>query len=111
MPIPTNTYNNNLPYSPDFSTSQNIDDAIIAIFQRITDNKNSAKSLAAAVIMTCTAQGINPMSTMTEFSNMESTQLSQYLTMFLNLSRVGTSFLGINNRPVASKYITRMIKA
>lgn len=38
-------------------------------------------------------------------------ELNAYLTMFLNLNRVGTSLLGINNSPPVSKYVARTILA
>lgn len=37
-------------------------------------------------------------------------ELDAYLTMFLNLNRVGTSLLGLSNSPQTSKYITRAIR-
>ena len=39
------------------------------------------------------------------------TELDAYLTMFLNLNRVGTSLLGISNTPKVSPYVQRMILA
>lgn len=38
-------------------------------------------------------------------------QLDAYLTMFLNLNRVGTSLLGLSNSPRTSPYIQRAILA
>jgi len=38
-------------------------------------------------------------------------ELDAYLTMFLNLNRVGTSLLGISNQPQTNKYIQRAILA
>ena len=38
-------------------------------------------------------------------------ELDAYLTMFLNLNRVGTSLLGISNSPQVSPYISRAILA
>lgn len=38
-------------------------------------------------------------------------ELDAYLTMFLNLNRVGTSLLGISNSPQVSPYVKRMILA
>ncbi len=94
---------------PPISVSQNVDDAVIAYFQQITDNKDSARALAAAVILTSVSQGIDPMETLQEFMKMDKSRLNSYLTMFLNLNRVGTSYLGITNQPTASKYVSRMI--
>ena len=39
------------------------------------------------------------------------TELDAYLTMLLNLNRVGTSLLGISNSPQTSPYVKRMILA
>lgn len=36
-------------------------------------------------------------------------ELDAYLTMFLNLNRVGTSLLGLSNSPQTSKYVSRAI--
>lgn len=38
-------------------------------------------------------------------------ELDAYLTMFLNLNRVGTSLLGISNSPTVSPYVKRTILA
>lgn len=94
---------------PPIAVSQNVDDAVIAYFQQITDTKESARALAAAVIVTSVSQGIDPMETLQEFMKMDKNKLSSYITMFLNLSRVGTSYLGISNSPTTGKYVARMI--
>lgn len=41
--------------------------------------------------------------------NFEENELNAYLCMFLNLDRVNTSLLGINNSPKTNKYIQRAI--
>jgi len=38
-------------------------------------------------------------------------EVDEYLTMFLNLNRVGTSLLGLNNSPQTSPYVQRAILA
>lgn len=106
--INTTAFFNNVNLPP-IAVSQNIDDAILGYFQLVTENKESARALASAVIMTSVSQGIDPMETLEEFAKLDRGQLNDYLTMFLNLSRVGTSFLGITNRPTTSKYVARMI--
>ena len=60
--------------------------------------------------MTAINEGVDPMETLAEFSKMPVGQLTSYTTMFLNLSRKGTSYLGINNNPTAPKYVTHMIR-
>lgn len=94
---------------PPISVSQNVDDAIIAYFQQIAENKDAARAMASAVILTSVSQGIDPMETLQQFMKMNRDQLSSYVTMFLNLNRVGTSYLGINNSPTVSKYVARTI--
>ena len=89
--------------------SSNIDAAIVAYFEKITNNKQSARSLASAVIYTSKKQGIDPMSTLDEFKKVPEGNLSAYVALFLNLERVGTSFLGLSNQVKLNKYIERAI--
>lgn len=105
----TQAFFNNLNLPP-ISVSQNVDDAIIGYFQQITETKEAAKALAGAVILTAASQGVDPMETLQEFAKMDAGKLNSYTTMFLNLNRVGTSYLGINNSPTAPKYVTHMIR-
>ena len=103
------TFFNNF-YQPAFTVSQNVNDTILAYFEKITDGKEAAKIMASTVIYTSLAQGIEPLETLQKFSTMSSDDLNAYIAMFLNLNRVGTSYLGINNRPRTGKYVARMIR-
>ena len=103
------TFINNF-YQPAFTVSQNVNDTILAYFEKITDGKEAAKIMASTVIYTSLAQGIEPLETLQKFSTMSSDDLNAYIAMFLNLNRVGTSYLGINNRPRTGKYVARMIR-
>ena len=105
---PTDFFFNNF-FQPAFTVSQHVDDAVLGYFEKITDNKESAKILASAVIYTSLARNIDPMETLTKFSDMDSSDLNSYVVMFLNLNRTGTSYLGINNAPKVSKYVQRSI--
>jgi hypothetical protein len=96
-------------FSPAFTVSQNIDDAVLAFFEKITQNKESAKVLASSVIYISLARDIDPMETLANFSNLNEDQLNSYVTAFLNLNRTGTSYLGINGVPRVGKYVQRMI--
>lgn len=96
-------------YQPQFTVSQNVDDAVLAFFEKITNNYESAKIMASSVIYTSLAQNIDPMETLAKFSSMATDDLNAYVAMFLNLNRSGTSYLGINNRPKTSKYVSRLI--
>jgi hypothetical protein len=96
-------------FSPAFTVSQNIDDAVLAFFEKITQNKESAKVLASSVIYISLARDIDPMETLANFSSLDEGQLNSYVTAFLNLNRTGTSYLGINGAPRVGKYVQRMI--
>lgn len=98
-------------YQPGFTTSQNIDNAVIAHFERITESKESAKIMASAVIYTSLAQRVDPMETLQKFMSMDAESLRAYTSMFLNLNRTNTSYLGLINRPKTSPYVSRSILA
>lgn len=103
-----NYFNNFFVDISTVSTSQN--DVIQAFFENFTGGDTGAASiLSSAVIFTSLSQGQNPMEVLTQFTKLPEGQLNSYLAMFLNLNRVGTSFLGINNQPVISKYVQRSI--
>lgn len=87
------------------------DDAIVSFFEKYADNKQSALALASAVIYTSRSQNMDPMLVLDEFKKLEKGMLSAYLSYFLNLSRVGTSLLGVNNQTVKNKYVARTILA
>lgn len=107
----TGQYFNNLSIRiGQVGTAQN--DALIGYFQDHTNsNKAAAKALASAVIYTSLAQGIDPMATLDQFLKLPKGELNTFLVTFLNLNRVGTSYLGVANTPILNKYIQRSILA
>ena len=107
-PPSTDKFFNNFFNFP-VEVSSNIDAAVVAYFEQIADNKESALALASAVIYTAVKQGISPMSALDEFRKIPPGDLSAYTALFLNFERVGTSFLGLKNQPVQNKYVTRAI--
>jgi hypothetical protein len=107
-PPATDNFFNNFFNFP-IEVSSNVDAAIVAHFEQITDNKESARALASAVIYTAIKQGVNPMSALDEFKKIPLGDLNTYTTLFLNFERVGTSFLGLKNRPQQNKYVARAI--
>lgn len=109
-PRDTNKYFNNFFEIP-VEVSSNVDAAIIAYFEQIADNKESARALASAVIYTSVKQGLNPMETLKEFQRLPKGELDAYTAMFLNFERKGTSYLGVSNQPQINKYVQRSIRA
>jgi hypothetical protein len=106
--ITPSAYFNNLSLPPGYVT-QDIDDAVQSFFEGITGSRDTAQVLASAVIYTSAAQGINPMVTLREFQNVSPGQINQYMTVFLNLNRYGTSLLGTINQPFVNQFIQRAI--
>jgi hypothetical protein len=101
-------YFNNFALPP-INVSQNTNDAIQSFFENITKNKKSATILASSVIFTATSQRIEPMVALAQFQKVPPGQINEYLAMFLNLNRVGTSLLGLNNKPRANQFVQRSI--
>ena len=102
---------NNL-FVPVNTISSDQNDAILGYFQQYTKgNKEAAAALASAVIFTSLSQNMDPMATLQQFVDLPKGQINAYLAMFLNLNRVGTSLLGLNNQPNVNKYIKRSILA
>lgn len=102
-----NNYFNNL-YSNDQSIGA-ANDAVVAFFEQYTGNKIAGQNLAAAVIYTAQAQQMDPMKVMSDFASLPKGQLNTYLVAFLNVNRVPTSLIGINNGTKTSPYVQRSI--
>mgnify|MGYP006269591231 CR=1 FL=1 len=103
----TQKYFNNF-YTIDYSTGP-ANDAIVAFFEQVTNNKKSAQNLAAAVLYTAQNQGLNPLSILSDFRNLPKGQLTTYLAAFLNSSRAPTSFLGIKDQKKSNPFVDRLI--
>ena len=86
-------------------------DAVVSYFEKVTANKESALALSSAVIYTARVQNMDVMAVLDEFKKLNKTQLTPYISYFLNLSRVGTSLIGVQNNPVKNKYVSRTIIA
>jgi len=107
-PNATADYFNNF-FKPTFDVSVEVDEAVVAFFEKFTGNKVSARTMAGSVISTSKAQNMDPMAVLQEFAALPKGQINNYLALFLNLNRVGTSLLGLSNAPVTNKYLTRTI--
>lgn len=94
-------------FTKQYNISPDANDAVVAFFERITDNRESAQALSAAVIYTCLTQEIDPMSILQQFNSLSRGELDAYLAMFLNLNRIPSSLLGVSNTPITNKYVAR----
>jgi hypothetical protein len=107
--IPQNIKYYNNTGIPPVTVSQNISDAVLGYFETVTGDASSAATLASAVIYTSIMQRVDPMRTIAEFKSLPTGQLNQYLAVFLNFSRIGTSFIGVNNKTHVDQYLARSI--
>ena len=89
----------------------NTNDAIQVYFQTVTGDIESAKLLAASVILTALSQKTDPMALITKFKEKPKGELNLYLAAFLNLSRVNTSLLGVKNQSKVGYFVQRSILA
>lgn len=103
-----NNFFNNY-FQPNFNISQNLNTAILSVFEKITQNQESAKVLASSVIYTSLVQKVPVMEVVDRLRTMTLDESANYLSLFLNLNRVGTSFVGVHNRPKIGKYVQRAI--
>jgi hypothetical protein len=106
----TTVFFNNF-FTPDYTVSENINDAILSYFQQQTGNKESAALLAQAVINTAQQQREDPMMVLEQFQKLPQGEISSILALYLNSTRVSTSLLGIKNMPKANKFVSRTIRA
>lgn len=97
-------------FQPNFTVSNNVDNAILAHFEQMTNNKQSAKILASSVIYTSLAQKIDPMVILDKIRAMDSQEAMTYVSLFLNMNRISTSYLGTRFTPRRSKYVNHMIR-
>jgi hypothetical protein len=102
-------FNNFFNQTISISTAK--DDAVVSYFERICDNKESALALSSAVVYTARVQNIDVMAVLDEFKKLSTEQLGPYISYFLNLSRIGTSLIGVQNTPIKNKYVVRTIIA
>jgi hypothetical protein len=106
----TASYFNNISVNnPSFDVSLNEDNAITSFFEKLSGDKTNGIAMARAFIYTAKAQSLDVMTVFQQFVELPPGQINSYLVMFLNLNRVGTSYLGLSNSPPPNKYIVRSI--
>ena len=71
-----NKYFNNF-FAKDFSIGP-ANDVIVAYFEKYTNNAESGRALAGAVIYTAQAQNMDPMAVFSEFQKMRPNELNNY---------------------------------
>ena len=105
---PTTRYFNNF-FEAVYAISPDTDDAIVSYFQQQTGNLESAKLLAQAVYDTALSQREDPLAVLDQFRALPQGELNAFLALYLNISRVPTSVLGVQNTPKTNQLVTRTI--
>lgn len=106
----TTEFFNNI-FDQSITITSEVDQVILAFFEKRTGSKVAAKSLASALILTCASRGLDPIEAIDRIANENTLNIDVYTAMLLNLSRANTSVLGVLQTPLASPYITRTIIA
>lgn len=96
-------------FVPDYTVSPNVNDSIIGFFEEQTGSKESAKLLTQTIINVAQAQREDPMAVLDKFRQMPKGELNAILALYLNSTRVNTSFLGIKNAPKTNQFVKRSI--
>jgi hypothetical protein len=104
----TTAYFNNYFLQP-MDISQEVNDSILSYFEQQTGNKESAKVLVQAVIETAKQQREDPLEVLNKFMKLPMGDLNVILSLFLNNSRINTSYLGVKTNPQVNTYVTRTI--
>jgi hypothetical protein len=107
--LSTDQYFSNL-YNFHYDISPNVNDAVQTYFQEITEDRESARLLAATVIYTAIGRGTDPMVVLEQFRKVPRNELNLYVATFLNLNRVNTSLLGVKNPSKVGYFIKRSIR-
>ena len=104
----TTKYFNNF-FEPVYSISTDTNDLIVSYFQEQTGNLESAKLLAQAVYDTALSQREDPLAVLDQFRALPQGELNAFLALYLNISGVPTSLLGVQNTPKTNQLVTRTI--
>lgn len=104
----TTSYFNNY-FTPSNGISQQVNESILSFFETQTGDLDSAKLLVQAVIDTAAAQREDPLVVLSTFQNLPAGELTALLCLYLNTSRVNTSFLGVKNKVAPNQYVSRLI--
>lgn len=104
----TTAYFNNYFLQP-LDISQEVNDSILSYFEQQTGNKESAKILVQSVIETAQLQREDPLQVLNRFMKLPKGDLNVIMALYLNNSRVNTSYLGVRTATKTNEYVTRTI--
>lgn len=118
MSIPTNLpVNFSSPTTANFlssfdrpvAISDNTYEELVSIFERRTSNSLAVQNLVAAVIQGLEEQRVDVNQVVDSLRASSDSEIDTFLALFMNSSRIGTSFLGVSNQTSVNPYIARTI--
>lgn len=85
-------------------------DGLIARFEKQTNgDKDTAKTIVAAIIQTSIEKNISITDVADKFQKMSKADVNKYVVAMLNISRKNTSFLGFKSTVKNSNYVQRTV--
>lgn len=97
-------------YSQRGYVAGNTYDALIARFEKQTNgDKDTAKTIVAAIIQTSIEKNIDINGVADKFQKMSKEDINRYVISMLNMSRKNSSFLGFKNTVKNSTYVQRTV--
>lgn len=96
-------------FIPNYTVNESTNDSIISFFVNQTGSYDTAVIIAQAFINTAQNQREDPLTVLNQFQQLGAGNLNAALALYLNISRVPTSLLGVKNQVQANPYVTRTI--
>ena len=96
-------------FQPSDQIDQNINDSVLSYFEQQMGDAEAAKLMVQTIIETAKTNREEPLSVLQRFQKLPQGDLNGILTVYLNNTRVNTSFLGIKSTPPENSYVTRSI--
>ena len=96
-------------FIPSYTVNESTNDSIISFFTQQTGSYDTAVILAQAFINTAQSQREDPLAVLNQFQQLGAGNLNASLALYLNISRVPTSLLGVRNAVQPNPYVARTI--
>jgi len=84
-------------------------EALIAHFEKQTNNKDVARIIVGALIQTSIEKNVSVTGLIDKFANMSVRDVEKFVVSYLNYSRKNSSFLGFTNTVKNSNYVKRTV--
>ena len=97
------------PFGRDVNISDNTYDELIGLLETKTESRAAAENLAASIIQGLVQQDISINEIIDRLRSSSNSEIDALLVLFLNNTRVGTSYLGLASEYQVNPYVARTI--